>query len=101
MEFSDHGVVFAEGRKCWMKGLAKLSGLEKITEAELEEIRNDFDPIEAPPGPYKLQPENQGEAPNSPSFHLTSENGFDRKNHLDNWSSRHGQINICSTPSAE
>ena len=62
MEFSDLGVVFAEGRKCWMKGLAKLSGLEKITEAELEEIRNDFDPVDAPPGPYTVQPENQGEA---------------------------------------
>ena len=23
-------------------------------------IENDFDPIEAPPGPYKVQPENQG-----------------------------------------
>ena len=34
MEFSDLGVVFAEGRKCWMKGLAKLSGLEKITECK-------------------------------------------------------------------
>ena len=47
-----------------MKGvMAKLSGLEKITETELEEIRNDFDPIEAPPGPYKVQPENQGQFP--------------------------------------
>ena len=64
MEFSDYGVVFDEGKKVWMKGvMAKLSGLEKITETELEEIRNDFDPIEAPPGPYKVQPENQGQFP--------------------------------------
>ena len=70
MEFSDHGVVFAEGRKCWMKGLAKLSGLEKITETELEQIRNDFDPIEAPPGPYKVQPEKPGKAAISGQFKL-------------------------------
>lgn len=32
----------------------------KITEEEKIAIENDFDPIEAPPGPYKIQPENQG-----------------------------------------
>ena len=32
----------------------------KITEEEKIAIQNDFDPIEAPPGPYKIQPENQG-----------------------------------------
>ena len=30
--------------------------LLKITEEEANAIMNDFDPIEAPPGPYKLQP---------------------------------------------
>ena len=43
-----------------MKGMARLSALEKITEEELEIIRNDFDPIEAPPGQYTVQPQNQG-----------------------------------------
>ena len=33
---------------------------EMITEEEKQEIMNDFDPIEAPPGPYKIQPEVQG-----------------------------------------
>ena len=36
------------------------TSIEKITEEELMAIENDFDPIEAPPGPYKVQPENQG-----------------------------------------
>ena len=34
--------------------------LVKITEEELREIENDFDPIEAPPGPFTIQPEKQG-----------------------------------------
>ena len=38
----------------------KAYAVEKITEQELRDIQNDFDPIEAPPGPYKVQPENQG-----------------------------------------
>ena len=38
----------------------KSYAVEKITEQELRDIQNDFDPIEAPPGPYKVQPENQG-----------------------------------------
>ena len=36
------------------------TSIEKITEEELMAIENDFDPIEAPPGPYKVQPQNQG-----------------------------------------
>ena len=37
-----------------------VSRIDKITEEEKEEIMNNFDPIEAPPGPYKIQPEVQG-----------------------------------------
>jgi len=59
-EFGDLGVIYDEGRKCSMKGFAGISGLEKITEEEFEEIMNDFDPIEAPPGPYKVQPDKKG-----------------------------------------
>ena len=44
-----------------MKGMASLSALEKISEEELEVIRADFDPIETPPGQYRIQPKNQGE----------------------------------------
>ena len=60
MNFSDLGVIFDEGRQCSMKGFTGIAGLEKITEKEFEEIMNDFEPIEAPPGPYKLQPEKKG-----------------------------------------
>ena len=60
LEFRELGVVYEEGRRCSMKGMARLSALEKITEEELEIIRNDFDPIEAPPGQYTVQPQNQG-----------------------------------------
>ena len=44
-----------------MKGPIGVSSFRKINEEELEEIFNDFDPIEAPPGAYKIQPEKQGE----------------------------------------
>ena len=37
--------------------------LEKITEEQAAELENDFDDIEAPPGPYTIQPENQGNEP--------------------------------------
>ena len=37
-----------------------ISVIEKITEEEKEAIMNNFDPIEAPPGPYKIQPDVQG-----------------------------------------
>ena len=53
-------MIFDEGRQCSMKGFTGIAGLEKITEKEFEEIMNDFEPIEAPPGPYKLQPEKKG-----------------------------------------
>ena len=33
----------------------------KITDEEWKAMEDNFDDIEAPPGPYKLQPENQGE----------------------------------------
>merc|ERR1719232_2286297 len=47
-------------KKCVLKGSAGVSQLTKITEEEFEALMNDFDPIEAPPGNYKIQPENQG-----------------------------------------
>ena len=56
----DLGIIFDEGRQVSIKGGAGLSGLKKITEEELEEILNDFDPIEAPPGSYTIQPDKPG-----------------------------------------
>jgi len=60
MEICDLGVIYDNGKRCSMKGFTGRSSLEKITEVELEEIMNDFDPIEAPPGPYTIQPGKKG-----------------------------------------
>ena len=56
-----------------MKGFNGISGLIKITEDELDEIMNDFDPIEAPPGPYTLQPNKKGKFSRHiiPRFHIS------------------------------
>jgi len=59
MFFHDYGVISDGGTKCHLKSISNYS-VEKITEEQLIEIENDFDPIEAPPGPYKLQPEKKG-----------------------------------------
>ena len=56
-----------------LKGMVAYTA-EKITHKELDELENDFDPMEAPPGPYKLQPENQGRMneENSQKFNVTN-----------------------------
>ena len=59
-QFINLGIVFDEGRQVAMKGATGVATLRKITEEELEEILNDCDPIEAPPGDYKIQPEKPG-----------------------------------------
>ena len=55
------GIVFDEGRQVAMKAFTGVSTLRKITLDEVEKILNDCDPIEAPPGEYRIQPEKQGE----------------------------------------
>jgi len=57
---SSMGVLYDEGRKCSMKGFTGFCSLEKINEEEFQQIMNDFDPLEAPPGPFKLQPGKEG-----------------------------------------
>ena len=59
MEFIEYGVVTEGGDKVFMKGFTHYE-VNKISNEEFEELMNDFDDIEAPPGPYKIQPENQG-----------------------------------------
>ena len=54
------GIVADKGEKLFMKTPRGIRKLEKITEEEAKEVLEDGDPIEAPPTPYKLQPENQG-----------------------------------------
>ena len=56
---NEYGVVTEGGNKVFMKGFTHYE-VDKISDNEFEELMNDFDDIEAPPGPYKIQPENQG-----------------------------------------
>ena len=56
----ENGVILEDGLRCVTKGHMGVSELIKITEEEKIKLENDFDPIEAPPGPYKIQPEVQG-----------------------------------------
>ena len=57
----DLAVILEDGCRVYVKGMVEYD-LEKITEEQLAELENDFDDIEAPPGPYTIQPENQGNA---------------------------------------
>ena len=59
-QFVNLGVVFDGGRQVAMKGATGVASLSKITEEEMEEILNDCDPIEAPPGDYTVQPDKPG-----------------------------------------
>ena len=54
------GIMFDEGRQVAIKAFTGVATLRKITREEVEKILNDWDPIEAPPGEYKIQPEKQG-----------------------------------------
>merc|ERR1719187_2071632 len=59
-EFQELGVMNDDGTSVIMKGMMGISTLEKISEEEAAEILADGDPVDAPPGPYKVQPEYQG-----------------------------------------
>merc|ERR1712126_164087 len=54
------GVVSADGLTIVTKNLMGVNVLTWVTEEELAELEAQGDPIEAPPGPYKIQPEYQG-----------------------------------------
>jgi len=54
------GMISADGLKITMKSMAGVAKLEWVTEEEMAAIEEDGDPIEAPPGPYKVQPDNLG-----------------------------------------
>ena len=59
-KFMENGVLMDDGMRCVTKGAIGVSELIKITEEEKIEMENNYDPIEAPPGPYKVQPDIQG-----------------------------------------
>ena len=59
LEFISYGAITEEGGRSYLTGVRDAE-IERVTKKEIEEIENDFDPIEAPPGPYTVQPLNQG-----------------------------------------
>ena len=56
----DLGVITEDGKRVHIKGIMEYT-IDKITEEQLKTIQDDFDSIESPPGPYKIQPEKKGE----------------------------------------
>ena len=59
-DFSELGVVSEDGLQITMKGMMGMAVLKWITKEEAAALEEEGDPIEAPPGPYKIQPENLG-----------------------------------------
>ena len=56
-------------------------------------MEDNFDDIEAPPGPYKLQPENQGEIKLHLGFFFLQNYPIFRQADLVFWSPRNGKVN--------
>jgi len=59
-EMRELAVVSDDGKNIVTKGLAGISELQWATKEEITALENEGDPIEAPPGPYKLQPDVKG-----------------------------------------
>ena len=59
-DFTELGVMIENGRRMTTKSMIGISSFEQISEEGVKALEEDYDPIEAPPAPYKLQPENQG-----------------------------------------
>ena len=59
-DFYETGVISEDGLKITIKGVMGICELEWITEEEAAALEAEGDPIEAPPGDYKIQPEYQG-----------------------------------------
>ena len=73
-----------------------VSELIKITEEEKIAIDNDFDPIDAPPGPYKVQPD----VPGIIDYMLNTINSifsYCRKNNMVFWFPWYGQVHNSTT----
>ena len=54
----EYGVISDDGTNCYVEG-QKIYQFVKISNEEYDAMINDFDPIEAPPGPYTVE-ERQG-----------------------------------------
>ena len=56
----ENGILYEDGMKITTKGVMGVCELEWVTEEEVARLEAEGDPIEAPPGDYKIQPEYQG-----------------------------------------
>jgi len=59
-DMKELGVVSQDGLKITLKGSMGIATLDWMTEEEAAALVEEVDPIEAPPGPYKIQPNNLG-----------------------------------------
>ena len=59
-DFIENGILSKDGLKITTKGVMGIAELEWVTEEEAARLEAEGDPIEAPPGEYKIQPEYQG-----------------------------------------
>ena len=55
IQMTNFGIIVDGGLKVHMKGMLVYTA-ELINESELKNLSDDFDSIEAPPGPYQVQP---------------------------------------------
>lgn len=55
-----YGILSEDGKKCTLWSMASICQYIWITEEEVNEMRNNSDPVDSPPSHYKIQPENQG-----------------------------------------
>ena len=58
-DIHQHGVVNSDGTSLTVRGILGVATLVKITKEEVAEVLADRDPLDAPPGPYKVQTENK------------------------------------------
>merc|ERR1712142_1102284 len=56
----ENGIIYEDGMKITTKGVMGVCELEWVTEEEVARLEAEGDPIDAPPGDYKIQPEYQG-----------------------------------------
>ena len=59
-DFTELGVVSEDGLQITMKGMMGVAVLKWVPGEDAAALEEEGDPIEAPPGPYKIQPENLG-----------------------------------------
>eukprot|EP00091_Calanus_sinicus_P013489 TRINITY_DN29959_c0_g1_i1.p1 TRINITY_DN29959_c0_g1~~TRINITY_DN29959_c0_g1_i1.p1 ORF type:complete len:166 (-),score=32.15 TRINITY_DN29959_c0_g1_i1:76-573(-) len=59
-DFTEPGVLSEDGLKITTKNIMGITVLEWMTDEEAAAKEAEGDPIEAPPGPYKIQPEYLG-----------------------------------------